>query len=73
MLSRTHHRHDTTAPPLTPPVLVCPSCDQPLMYQRSHVGGVSARHQEQWDYYECVAGCGSFQYRQRTRRLRRVP
>ncbi len=72
LLSRTHVRHDTTEPPIPAPTLVCPSCDQPLKYLRSHVGGVSARHSEQWDYYECGAGCGTFQYRQRTRKLRRV-
>jgi CheY-like chemotaxis protein len=70
-MSRAHSRHDTTTPALTPPALVCPHCDQPLRYQRSHIGGFSARHSEQWDYYECVQGCGTFQYRQRTRKLRR--
>jgi len=72
MLSRAHQRHDTTTPPAAPPGLVCPTCDQPLTYQRSHIGGVSERHAEQWDYFECPAGCGTFQYRQRTRKLRRV-
>jgi twitching motility two-component system response regulator PilH len=71
-LSRAHQRHDTTTPPLTPPVLICPGCDQPLVYMRSHVGGVSARNAEQWDYFECPHGCGTFQYRERTRKLRRV-
>ena len=72
MMSRAHDRRDTTTPPLTPPPLVCPACDQSLRYQRSHIGGVTERHSEQWDYYECSAGCGAFQYRQRTRRLRKV-
>jgi two-component system, chemotaxis family, response regulator PixH len=72
VLSRAHLRHDTTTPPLQPPILVCPQCDQPLVYKRSHVGGVSARHSEQWDYFECASGCGSFQYRERTRKLRKV-
>jgi CheY-like chemotaxis protein len=71
-LSRAHQRHDTTTPPLTPPGLICPGCDQPLLYLRSHVGGVSARNSEQWDYFECPQGCGTFQYRERTRKLRRV-
>jgi hypothetical protein len=70
--SRAHIRHQTTEPPVAPPALVCPQCDQLLRYQRSHIGGVSARHVEQWDYYECSGGCGTFQYRQRTRKLRRV-
>jgi CheY-like chemotaxis protein len=65
-------RFDTTRPPLMPPSLRCPSCGGPLRYVRSHVGGVSARWSEQWDYYTCHSACGTFQYRQRTRRLRRV-
>lgn len=71
-LSRAHQRHDTTTPPLPPPVLICPGCDQALVYMRSHVGGVSAHNAEQWDYFECPHGCGTFQYRVRTRKLRRV-
>lgn len=72
MLSRAHPRRYTTEPPVPPPVVVCPSCDQPLRYTRSHIGGVSERHAEQWDYFKCPAGCGTFQYRQRTRKLRRM-
>jgi DNA-binding response OmpR family regulator len=71
-LSRTFNRHDTTKPPTAPPELVCPACDRRLVYQRSHIGGVSERHAEQWDDYECPAGCGVFQYRQRTRTIRKV-
>jgi CheY-like chemotaxis protein len=72
-LSRLFGRYDTTTPPSPPPALTCPVCDKPLTYQRSHVGGVSERHPEQWDYYQCLDGCGVFQYRQRTRKLRQVP
>src|SRR5262245_15815130 len=72
MLSRSHDRHQTAEPPLKPPPLRCPECDVPLRYRHSHIGGVSARHSEQWDYFECPADCGEFQYRQRTRKLRRV-
>jgi hypothetical protein len=72
MLSSMHIRQETTTPPVVPPALVCPSCDLPLRYLRSHVGGVSARHPEQWDYFECAGGCGRFQYRERTRKLRRA-
>lgn len=72
VLSRAHNRHDTTTPPITPPALVCPQCDQPLVYRRSHIGGVSARHTEQWDYFECEKGCGTFQYRERTRKTRKI-
>jgi CheY-like chemotaxis protein len=72
MLSRSHDRRDTTDPPIPPPALICPSCDTPLRYLRSHTGGVSVRHPEQWDYFECTAGCGTFQYRERTKKLRKV-
>jgi two-component system cell cycle response regulator DivK len=71
-LSRAYKRHDTSAPPIDPPALICTTCDQPLVYQRSHIGGVSARHAEQWDYYACPTACGTFQYRQRTRKLRKL-
>ena len=71
-LSKAHHRRDTMSPPIPPPALLCPNCDHPLSYQRSHIGGVSEKHSEQWDYFECLTGCGQFQFRQRTRKLRRV-
>lgn len=71
-LSHAYNRHDTTAPPVAPPDLICPECDHPLLYLRSHIGGVSARYAEQWDYFDCSAGCGTFQYRERTRKLRKV-
>lgn len=70
-LTKQHQRFTTTTPPTPPPSLLCPSCDATLRYERSHVGGVSSRHQEQWDYYTCLT-CGTFQFRHRTRRLRRV-
>jgi len=72
MLNHVHHRQMTTDPPVTPPALVCPMCFQPLRHVKSYVGGVSARHPEQWDYFECQTGCGTFQYRHRTRKLRQV-
>ena len=71
MLSRAHQRMTTTTPPCMPPKLTCPKCDTALIYDHSFVGGVSERHQEQWDYYTC-SSCGTFQYRQRTRKLRHV-
>lgn len=70
ILSRAHRRGETLAPPIQPPILVCPQCDTALVYQRSYVGGVSAKHPEQWDEYQCPIGCGSFEYRHRTRRIR---
>ena len=70
-LAKSHRRYQTTTPPTPPPALTCPSCDRTLQYEHSHVGGVSDRHAEQWDYFTCST-CGTFQYRQRTRKLRRV-
>jgi len=61
----------STTLPKVPPALMCPSCDVSLIYAHSHVGGVGDRQREQWDYYLCPT-CGTFQYRQRTRKLRRI-
>ena len=72
ILSRVHRRGSTTAPPLAPPNLRCPGCDKPLAYHHSNIGGVSERHSEQWDYFECASECGTFEYRHRTRKIRRV-
>jgi CheY-like chemotaxis protein len=69
---RAHERYVTRQPPLLPPPLKCPLCDISLQYDRSHVGGVSDRHPEQWDSFVCATH-GVFQYRHRTRKLRRMP
>jgi CheY-like chemotaxis protein len=69
--SRAFERQRTTAPVTPPPALLCPSCDVPLVYQCSYIGGVSASASEQWDRYNCPH-CGSFEYRHRTRKLRPV-
>jgi CheY-like chemotaxis protein len=68
---RARERYVTQRPPALPPRLRCPVCDAELQYDRSHVGGVSDRHPEQWDYFVCATH-GVFHYRQRTRRLRAV-
>jgi len=70
-LKNSFDRVTTTAPPRQPPDLWCPSCDRLLNYQRSFVGGVSEHQSEQWDEYECPGNCGLFEYRQRTRKVRR--
>jgi two-component system, cell cycle response regulator DivK len=67
--SRMHVRCTTTTPPSRPPVLRCPCCDGALVYERSHLGGVSQRQPEQWDDFVCLV-CGTFEYRHRTRKLR---
>jgi CheY-like chemotaxis protein len=70
-LVRVHRRLSTTTPDEPPANLSCPICTQPLRYQETFIGGVSSRHPERWDYYECVR-CGTFQYRHRTRKLRQL-
>ena len=71
-LKKAHLRGDTTTPPSPPPLLRCGSCDGTLQYLRSHIGGVSCKHPEQWDYFMCPLGCGDFEYRARTRKMRKV-
>lgn len=70
-LAKLHQRCATTTPPASPPSLMCPSCERPLVYEQSHIGGVSAKYPEQWDVFTCPS-CGKFEYRHRTRKLRRV-
>ena len=70
--SRAHKRYKTTTPPITPAPVHCPSCARSLQYESSQIGGVNAIDPEQWDYYVCAQGCGRFQYRPRTRKLRIV-
>lgn len=68
---RRRRRVRPSQPFLAPPDLRCPMCDGRLQYQRSHAGGIGGRSAEQWDYFTC-GRCGTFQYRHRTRKLRRV-
>ena len=70
-LVKAHHRFETTSPDQPPLSLVCPICASPLLYERTFIGGVSRRHPERWDYFRCPT-CGPFQYRFRTRKLRRL-
>jgi DNA-binding response OmpR family regulator len=69
---KAHVRVVTTSPPQEPTALHCPTCDHALTYRHSYVGGVSERHSEQWDHFECAEGCGAYEYRRRTRKLRKV-
>jgi hypothetical protein len=66
---RTSRTARVTATPDTPaPKVSCPTCDRPLVYRQTVIGGVKPL--ERWDYFECRT-CGRFVYRQRTRTLRR--
>ena len=71
-LSHTRQPVAAVARPFQAPALRCPSCDEPLIHERSFVGGVNDRSMEQWDYFKCADGCGAFQYRHRTKKLRRL-
>ena len=57
----------TSSPETPPPELLCPICDHPLVYRQTVIGGVDPI--ERWDYFDCEP-CGSFIYRERTRKLR---
>jgi hypothetical protein len=59
----------TSTPETSAPQLFCPDCDVPLVYRQTVIGGVKPL--ERWDYFECRT-CGSFVYRDRTRKLRRA-
>src|SRR4029078_1902627 len=66
-------RFATTAPLYRPPALTCPECDGALVYQVTHYGGINPTAVERWDEFACESGCGArFEYRVRTRRLRRM-
>jgi hypothetical protein len=70
-LKKALRRGDTVVPPIAPPPLQCPQCSGPLKYLHSYLGGVSIKHPEQWDYFEC-RNCGTFEHRARTRKIKRV-
>jgi hypothetical protein len=61
----------TKQPDVAPPKLVCPECDGDLDYLESVVSGTAIL--EQWDQLRCGSCFEQFEYRHRTKRLRRVP
>jgi hypothetical protein len=52
------------------PGFLCPSCECPLHYERSHANDRSDRLADLSDYYRCPAGCGTFEYERHRHRLR---
>jgi hypothetical protein len=44
-------------------------CDAALVYKQTILGGVKPA--ERWDLFDC-SHCGLFEWRHRTRRLRRI-
>jgi hypothetical protein len=63
-------RH-TANPERKPPALQCPDCERWLEYVTSVIVGRPATESEQWDRLLC-RWCGVFEYRHRTRRLRKI-
>jgi hypothetical protein len=59
----------TTTPDPAPLRLACPNCAAPLAYDHSVMSGVGIP--ERWDLFDC-GKCGQFEYRHRTRQLRRT-
>lgn len=51
--------------------IACPVCGTTLSYTHSHVTRVG-RRTEQWLHFTCGRGCGRFEYRERTRKLRQI-
>jgi DNA-binding response OmpR family regulator len=49
----------------------CPDCGAALTFDRTHTTRVG-RRTEQWVHYRCRRGCGEFEYRQRTRKMRKI-
>jgi CheY-like chemotaxis protein len=58
----------TRSPQIPPATLRCPTCDRVLVYRHTVFNGLEPV--ERWDYYDCHA-CGAWEYRPRTRKLRR--
>ena len=70
--AKAHLRLRTSTPSTAPPVLWCPTCNHQLVYERSHIGGSNSPHSERWDDFRCPACRGSFEFRERTRKITRV-
>ncbi len=49
----------------------CPSCGSVLVYTTAHTTKVG-RRTEQWLHFSCPRGCGRFEFRERTRKLRKI-
>jgi hypothetical protein len=67
MLEEDRTAHVTSRPDTPAPQMFCPTCDRPLVYRQTVLGGVKPL--ARWDYFECRT-CGHFVYRDRTRKLR---
>jgi RNase P subunit RPR2 len=57
-------------PPDSVASLFCLNCDRPLTFMKTIVGGVQPV--EEWDQYACRRCGTAYEYRVRTKRLRRI-
>jgi hypothetical protein len=55
--------------PHTARVFLCPSCESPLEYERSHLENPGTPT-DLIDYYRCPVGCGTFESERKRHRLR---
>ena len=60
----------TTTPPTPPTRINCPDCDALLAYTKTVLNGVYPV--ERWDQYVCSRCRQNFEFRIRTKNLRRV-
>ena len=67
---RRQARVTITVPDAEPAGLRCQSCDTPLTFIDSIIGGVTPI--ERWDRYVCRRCGAAFEYRARTRKLKRT-
>jgi len=71
--ARAHRRYFTTTPDVLPPTLFCSMCNKALTFEVACYGGVNAASAERWDTLLCKTCRARYEYRFRTRTLRRVP
>jgi hypothetical protein len=69
-MAKIRAAHVTREPDSPAPRLVCPSCDHQLTFISTVVSGVQPI--EYWDRLVCATWGGNFEYRRRTRKLRRT-
>lgn len=50
--------------------MLCPDCESPLTYRKTTFGVLFPT--ERWDAYDCLQCNTAFEYRHRTRTLRKV-
>jgi hypothetical protein len=69
-MAKTRAAQLTKEPAAPAPHLICPSCDFRLTFLNTVINGVNPI--EYWDRFACARCGGAFEYRRRTRKLRRT-